>query len=302
MNSIPEIEITAVSELVEIVEKIGSSRDFVYRGQKNFKNKTPRPHHDKELTTTLERCVDTDETRNYVLEGAIPLELRYLDCIEHQIISEFRKGCQQYTTRPDEKDYLQWLALMQHHGAPTRLLDVTRSLFVALFFAVTHNDDVDGVIYAFFDPSWFYADTPAQQEPPEVKANQVLAPQFKIWPGQIPSIDEQYPGILKVKPLILNRRQIAQQGEFLMPFRIDHSFEDNLFATFNLRSSEILVSIGDNRAPTNKNPIIKYIIPRSLFPKIRLTLNHMNLSAASLFPDLEGFARSMYEIAQQWRF
>ncbi len=302
MNSILEIEITAVSELIEIVEKIGISPDFVYRGQKNFKNKMPQHLHDKELTTTLERCIDTEESRNYALEGAIRLEMSNLNYIEHKIIQEFRKGCHQFTDRPDEKDYLQWLALMQHHGAPTRLLDVTRSLFVALYFAVTHNDDVDGIVYAFFDPAWFYLDVQAQSEPSEMKANQILAPQFEFWQGQVLSIDEQPPGIVKVKPMILNRRQIAQQGEFLMPFRVDHSFEDNLLATFDLRSFEEKLNYGDDRAPTNKNPIIKYIIPRSLFPKIRLTLNHMNLSAASLFPDLEGFARSMYEIAQQWRY
>src|SRR6058998_3676205 len=30
---------------------------------------------------------------------------------------------------------LEWLALMQHYGAPTGLLDFTRSFWIALFFA-----------------------------------------------------------------------------------------------------------------------------------------------------------------------
>jgi hypothetical protein len=36
---------------------------------------------------------------------------------------------------PDDKK-LEWLAIMQHYGAPTRLLDVTLSPHIAAFFAL----------------------------------------------------------------------------------------------------------------------------------------------------------------------
>lgn len=47
----------------------------------------------------------------------------------------------------------EWLALAQHHGVPTRLLDWSESPMVSLFFAVWGNDDEDAGLYIIDRPN-----------------------------------------------------------------------------------------------------------------------------------------------------
>lgn len=48
-----------------------------------------------------------------------------------------------------EQTPLELLALLQHHGVPTRLLDVTENALVALYFACCSNPNVDGEVIVF---------------------------------------------------------------------------------------------------------------------------------------------------------
>lgn len=51
--------------------------------------------------------------------------------------------------RHDYIDHFEWLCLMQHHSAPTRVLDWSENILIALYFAVCDTTaDCDGVVWA----------------------------------------------------------------------------------------------------------------------------------------------------------
>ena len=194
---------------------------------------------------------------------------------EARILRIFKRKAHQFLERPpDWDDDFQWLALMQHHGAPTRLIDFTWSPYVAAFFALERTLG-DCVVWAMNPVGVASSRSPeGGHMDPRITGN--FAAHFLqgderfIWMGE---------------PRTMNRRLIAQSGTFLVPGVLDIPVEDILI----------------ERDP--KDILAKFVLANSVREHGMRELYRMNITFATLFPDLDGLARSMgYELEFHWAY
>ncbi len=71
--------------------------------------------------------------------------------LERQILTLFKKQATPFLERYP-KDEWEWLAIAQHHGLPTRLLDWSANPLIAAFFSVDEECDDESAIYAMPAP------------------------------------------------------------------------------------------------------------------------------------------------------
>lgn len=74
------------------------------------------------------------------------LGCKVLQISEQSLLEQFRVRAIQYVSIRPQSDW-EWLALGQHYGLPTRLLDWTENPLVALYFACAGHSDKDGAVY-----------------------------------------------------------------------------------------------------------------------------------------------------------
>jgi hypothetical protein len=218
--------------------------------------------------------------------------------VEERMVRELQRRAAQFLLHPPAADdSLGWLALLRHHGAPTRLVDFTKSFYVACWFAI-ESADGDAAIWAV-DLARLRERAPPLLAGGDTDAVAPLpAESWQVARAALARRDLG-PGVVEVEPFQLDERLAAQQGMFLLPLDPAASFMTNLAATFDVATfavadTPVLDYRGDAGDPAAlAAPVLELVLPREIHRSARDDLWRMNLTAASFFPGLDGFARSL---------
>jgi len=206
--------------------------------------------------------------------------------IEFDSIKYFAQHAQRYLSPqliPEATDIAEWLALMQHYGAPTRMLDWTTSFNVALYFATSGEpSDAPGAVWFFsVEPLYKWMRRfkgPSEAEIKEIIGNRAKFVDFGSHRAE-PKIDTYD---RKVK----SDRMFAQQTIF--------TYCNQLFSEHaDLIGNALMPSSGENIVFF---PLCKIVICSEVKRKIREYLHKLNISAATLFPSADGIGREICEI------
>lgn len=173
-----------------------------------------------------------------------------------------------------------WWAVMQHHGAPTRLLDWSMSPYVAAYFAVQQDGSgKPGAVWCVcrnhLESSFMksYVD-----EFPDFTREEELDEKVRTLHKRLQDPET----IHAVAPLnfkfATSERIAQQQGAFTMCLRIHQSH--------NCISKQV-----------GAENVKRILIPHELKPEFLSQLRLMNITASSLFPGVDGLGQSIAEFA-----
>lgn len=241
----------------------GTYRSWGFRGQ---------PHADWGLWTAL--------SRHFRYAGVHPAAWARQ---EERILRVFKRKAHLWVDpQPAEGNSFEWLALMQHHGAPTRLLDMTWSPYVALFFALDRGAPRSAV--------WAFNVARINAMPGRLRDGRTIdvAPSSMREDGSFEQhfLRQTLPFVIVGEPHAMHRRLIAQSSTFMVPSVLDRSI-DAILADYD--GEPLVTKLELDTARMRADALY--------------ALYQMNITHATLFPDLDGLGRSLaYELEWHWAF
>jgi hypothetical protein len=253
-----------------------NERSWLFRGH----NDSTEP-----LRTSLEKdfcnITGTDAKREDLVRKRLQSKFKGASIweIEKGLIRRFKRQYHHFDVRrPDSDDYLEWLSIMRHYGAPIRMLDWSYSFFVAVFFAIENRISEKGAAIWALNKNAIIEKAKNLKDIGDMLKEDEDIKKRETWKKCFYCPDSPQLFVFPTNPFRLNERLVIQQGDLLCQGDISRTFEQNLAAVL------------PNKATLRKYTLIFKARERQ---KALLALHRMNISRATLFPGLDGFSKSL---------
>jgi hypothetical protein len=144
---------------------------------------------------------------------------------------------------------------------------------VVLYHAAFRCADTAANLFPKNSDEWNYILMPLDEKPPDWFRKTFMSDFSKMF-------------ACNVNPLRLNERLTLHLGVFMCPGNVSEAFEQNLLSM---------------EGADRKENVAKIVLPRKVRPEAMEHLRDMNISRATLFPGLDGFAQSLgVSIPEVW--
>lgn len=196
---------------------------------------------------------------------------------ENAIIKRFMQNAMPHISVPPTREW-EWMFLMQHHRAATRLLDWSESPLAALYFAVSEKgkDRYDGAVWCL-DP---IALNNASNLRFNFSAEIPAFGQDSVLDSYLPSHVDDSPAQMYPVAIVGPRntpRMAAQLGVFTVNHQLHTPIEE----------------IG------NGKHVWRWVVPKSAKKDIEKELSYLRYTALTLFPELDRVAELSRELLRE---
>jgi hypothetical protein len=261
----------------DLVTLAGKLPGWVFRGHRDIGWR---------LQPTLERWA-TQATSMTCIEFERRLLLELPSRIAHLI-----------SDAPSQEDAMGWFGVTQHYGGPSRLLDLTSSLPVAVFFALEKASDSGcSVVWAIND---IVVRSRLEQILCDANGDRIPC-RNGFAAGDLLNLtlhaECHGPAAAAGFPRRQSPRQQAQEGLFLFGLNPDLTLEQSLYGMFGVEPEDVypqnlvgwLLNALDERvvAKLRRRPVVKIFINNRVRQGVLQELAATGVSRASLFPEAE---------------
>jgi hypothetical protein len=226
----------------------------------------------------------------YELSPAITRLGQHHARVEKLLLSDFRQYAS-LQVDPGDSEW-NWLAVAQHHGLPTRLLDWTYSPYVALHFMTAglgvEEPATDGFVWcANYKTTNHYLPAPLRQKLADYRKSVFSIEALREAVANLDDFDtlSPEPFVVFLEPPSIDARIVNQVALFSIMSR-----PANRENSESMRLDDYLAALDARRTPEDSPVVRRLRIPAELKWEIRDRLDQANISERVLFPGLDGLS------------